>query len=262
MKKQILLIIAMIFVFTISNAQTKALQFNGEDCNGNPVNLFADLDSGKFVILHFFMPNCGGCPPPALLIQEMAKKINAKYPEKVKGYAFPFENSTTCSYSSSWVSSNGLDILYAPMDSGETHVAHYSGFGMPTVVLLGGADHRVIFSTLSFNRADTTVMRDSILRIIDPTSGIFGINNINLNVSIYPNPASENITIDIPKIENTNAIIDIISIEGKQISLIYDGNISGSFHKKQDISNLPCGNYLVRFQLNGEISTQKFIVNH
>jgi hypothetical protein len=77
-----------------------------------PVDLFADLDAGKAVILHFFMPSCGSCPPPAQKIQTMANNINAMHPAMVKGLCFPFQNSTTCAYAASWVSSNNLGTLY------------------------------------------------------------------------------------------------------------------------------------------------------
>ncbi len=90
--------LALMFVITISKAQTP-MQFSGVDCNGASVDMFADLDAGKAVILFFYMPNCGSCPPPAKKIQAMTNNINVMHPDMVKGYAFPFQNSTTCTYS-------------------------------------------------------------------------------------------------------------------------------------------------------------------
>ncbi len=71
MTKTIFLSIALMFVCTISKAQT-VIQLKGVDCNGNSHDLMADLDAGKAVLLHFFMPSCGSCPPPAQKIQKMA----------------------------------------------------------------------------------------------------------------------------------------------------------------------------------------------
>ncbi len=65
MKKSIFLFITLMFVLTISKAQTTAMQVTRTDCNGNNIDIFADLDAGKVIILHFFMPNCGACPPVA-----------------------------------------------------------------------------------------------------------------------------------------------------------------------------------------------------
>ncbi len=114
MKNVYSMLMAALLLITINNAkaQTSAMQFAGVDCNGNAVDLFADLNAGKAVILHFYMPNCGSCPPPAQKIQAMANKINATHPGMVKGYAFPFQNSTTCTYSSSWVTLNRIFLHY------------------------------------------------------------------------------------------------------------------------------------------------------
>ncbi len=260
MKKNFLLTIALMVISMFSIAQT-AVQFNGVDCNSNTVDLFADLDAGKAVVLFYYMPNCGSCPPPAQKIQAMANKINQTYPGKVKGYAFPFQNSTTCSYSSSWVSSNNLSTIFSPMDSGAYQVAYYGGFGMPTVVLLGGMDHRVMFSSLSFSTGDTTMMRDSILALLGST----GINDLSEAISsfeVFPNPADEIISINFDLKIISDVIINVTDISGKQIVLISDEKISGSISKQFDTSTLPNGNYLIRININNEISTKKLTVKH
>lgn len=261
MTKSLFLSIALMFVITISKAQT-AMQFNGVDCNSNPVDLFADLDAGRAVILHFYMPSCGSCPPPAQKIQAMANKINATHPGMVKGYAFPFQNSTTCTYSSSWVSSNNLSTLYAPMDSGATQVAYYGGFGMPTVVLLGGTDHRVMFSTQSFSTSDTTIMRDSILNLLNSSTGIEDLTNTVSSFSIFPNPANDNVSINLDLKETSILLIDVTDITGKQVAIISEEKQNGIVTKQFNTAVLPNGNYFVRVKMNGKITTQKLTINH
>ncbi len=261
MKKSIFLSIALLFVLTISKAQT-AMQFSGMDCNNNAVDLFADLDAGKAVALHFYMPSCGSCPPSAQKIQAMANNINSQFPGMVKGYAFPFQNTTLCSYSSTWVSSNNLSDLYAPMDSGEVQVAHYGGFGMPTIVLLGGSNHRTMFSTQNFATSDTTIMRDSILALFGIVAGM---NDLQTNVSsfeIYPNPATDIVSINISLTESSVLNIDVTDITGKQIAIIANENQIGLISKQFNTSALANGIYLVRLNVNGKISTQKLTVAH
>ena len=263
MKKSIFLSVALMFVMTISKAQTP-MQFSGVNCNGAPVDLFADLDAGKAVILHFFMPSCGSCPPPAQKIQAMANNINAMHPGMVKGYAFPFQNSTSCTYAASWVSSNNLGTLYQPMDSGAAQVAHYGGFGMPTIVLLGGsgANKRVMFSTLSFSTSDTTAMRDSIMALLNSSTGIADLPSAVNAFSVYPNPASDIISINLDLKETSNLIIDVTDITGKQVAIISNEKQSGVVTKQFSTAALPSGNYLVRLQVNGKTATQKLTVNH
>ena len=262
MKKSIFTVIVLMFVLTISKAQNTAMQFTGVDCNGKSVNLFSDLDAGKAVILFYYMPSCGSCPPPAQKIQKMANTINAKYPGMVKGFAFPFQNSTPCSYSSSWVSSNGLSSIYTAMDSGAAQVAYYGGFGMPSVVLVGGKDHKVLFSTLDFSNSDTTVMRDKILALLQGTSGV---NDLPYNVStftVFPNPATDHVSINLELKGTSNIVIDIIDITGKQVAIISSERQSGVFTKQFSTAALPNGNYMVRLQVEGKTASQKLVVNH
>jgi len=259
MKNFLQITIALMFISMISKAQT-AMQINGVDCNNNTVDLFADLDAGKAVVLFYYMPNCGSCPPPAQKIQDMANKINQTYPGKVKGYAFPFQNSTTCAYSSSWVSSNNLSSIFSPMDSGATQVAYYGGFGMPTVVLLGGMDHRVMFSTLSFSSSDTTIMRDSITALLGTT----GLNNMPEGINsfeVFPNPATDNISITVDLDKVSDVLIDITDSNGKQIAIITEEKMKGVVTANYDLTSYPNGNYFIRLHRNSNTLTQRFTIN-
>ncbi|MSQ79510.1 MAG: T9SS type A sorting domain-containing protein [Flavobacteriaceae bacterium] len=260
MTKTIFLSLALMFVCTISKAQT-VMQLKGVDCNGNSHDLMADLDAGKAVILHFFMPSCGSCPPPAQKIQKMAKNILAKYPGMITAYALPFQNSTTCTYTSTWVSSNNLS-LYAPFDSGAAQVANYGGFGMPTVVLLGGKNHRVMFSSMSFSTGDTTEMRDSILALIAGSVGIADPPSFLNSFDVFPNPASDNISIHVDLKESSTILVEVMDIAGMQVAVIMNEKLTGMVNKQFSTALLPSGNYLVRLSANGQVTTQKLSIAH
>lgn len=262
MKKSILLSLALLFIFSISKSQT-AMDFEGKDCNGTYHHLFSDLDSGKAVAIIFYMANCGACPPVAKKIQAMANNINAQCPDMVRAYAFPYVNSTTCAYSASWVTTNNLS-LFMPFDSGAVQVAHYGGFGMPTVVLLGGMDHRTMFSTLSFSTADTTEMRDSIMVLYNEMnpSGIKNLPSVVTSFNVFPNPANNNATINFDLKESSNILIDVTDIAGKQVAIIAEEKQNGVVAKQFSTAALPNGNYFVRLQVNGKSATQKLTVAH
>ena len=258
------LLMAGILIITVNilRAQTYAMPLSGLDCNGNSHNLIADLDAGKAVLLHFFMQSCGSCPPPAQKIQAMANHILATYPGMITAYAMPYNNSTTCSYTSNWVSSNNLS-LYAPYDSGAVQVAHYGGFGMPTVVLLGGLDHRVLFSTQSFTTSDTTKMRDSILVLLDGLAAIATLPNSVSAFNVYPNPASDIISVNVRLKEASNMLIEVTDITGKQVAVIANEKYSTGLPAKQlNTTTFPNGNYLVRLSVNGKTVTQKLNITH
>jgi len=240
----------------VGNSQTTAMNFSGQDCNGNNVDLFADLDAGKAVMLIFYMPNCGSCPPVASKMQTMANNINATHPGLVKAYAFPYQNSTTCTYSSGWVMNNNLP-LFAPMDSGAVQVAYYGGFGMPTVVLLGGNNHDVLFTTQNFTTSDTTTMRDLILT--NMTAGLEQNSIQKLNA--YPNPASDIVTVNFEALQGAEMMMRLTDLSGKTVMTFENEKLSkGSFQKQIDVSKLPVGSYLMKFQMDGKLLTEKIHV--
>lgn len=259
--KKIIYLIALVFIVGISRAQT-AMQFAGLDCNGNSVDLFADLDAGKAVVLFFYMPNCGACPPPAQKIQAMANDINLEHPDFVKGYAFPFNNTTDCAASNNWATTSSVDHFYTVMDSGATMVAYYGGFGMPTAVIVGGLDHRTMFFTMSFSTSDTAIMADSIRALYGELNDISFLPPGVSAFDIYPNPAAALISIDLDLKELANLYIDIADINGKQIAIIMNELQRGIVRKQFLTDALPNGNYLIRVQVNGKHVTKKLNVNH
>lgn len=259
--KKIILFLTLIFTVTISNAQFP-LQISGNDCDGVPHDLFAELDAGKASVLFFFMDNCGACPPPANVIQLMMNNVTDVYPGMVTGYAFSYLNSTTCADVSDWVANYGH--LFAPYDSGEYAVAYYGGFGMPTVVLLGGsgANKRVMFSTLSFVTSDTIIMRDSILALFNSTIGISDLPSSVSLFNVYPNPANNNIAVSINLEERLNVMVDVADISGKQLAIIMDQERQGLVNTQYNIAELPAGNYLIRLRADGKIITRKISIAH
>ncbi|MEO8087153.1 MAG: T9SS type A sorting domain-containing protein [Bacteroidota bacterium] len=261
MKKSIPFLIVLMLSITISKAQT-AMQRTGVDCNGTSVDLYADLDAGKAVVLFFYMPNCGACPPPAQKIQLMANNINSEHPDMVKGYAFPFNNTTNCAGSITWASTSSVDHFFNPMDSGAAMVAYYGGFGMPTVVLLGGLDHRVMFSTLSFSTSDTTIMRDSLIALYSQLNTVQSLPSAVSSFNVFPNPAAEYAFININLKEPTDLFVEVTDVTGKQIVVIVNEKQSGLVRKQFDTKALANGNYFVQLRVGGKSFTQKLNVVH
>lgn len=257
-KKLLFLALISVAYFQSSIAQTVS-QISGPDCNGQNHDLYQELDAGKAVILHFFMPNCGSCVPPAKAIQKMANSLLLKYPGQIRGYAMPFNNSTTFTYASSWVSNNGLPF-YTPYDSGAAQVAKYGGFGMPTIVVLGGkgVNRRVMFFTMSFATSDTSRMRDSIVALLK-TAESQPLSSDNKNqLTIYPNPTSDKLTIGLGEKLNTTQFLTVRDFMGTLVRKLEVGNSSSMF--SIDTSELPVGNYTITLHEMGAVSSKRFTV--
>ena len=159
-KLALLFVITSLFTSQFIAAQTTAMDFNRMDCNGNHHHLFAELDSNHVAILEFFMNNCNSCIVAGNKIKNMKTPLDAEFPNQIHSYSFAYTNSYSCATVADWVSNNGFATV--PMDSGATQVAYYGGFGMPTVVVVGGTNDDVLFSTVGLSTSDTTAMASAI----------------------------------------------------------------------------------------------------
>lgn len=256
----LIIISSTITISTQVHAQ--AMDFQANDCNGNPQHLFADLDAGQAVVLFYFMSNCGTCPPPAQEIQAMANKINQSCPGMVKGYAYSYQNSTTCAYTASWVTSNNLP-LYTPMaGNGAEQVAFYGGFGMPTVVLVGGTNHAILWSTQNFVTADTTAMRDLILNM-NCVAGLNDLNNTQSSLTVYPNPSNDVVTLNFTNENESDFSYTINDLIGNIVVSSNTESIEkGIIERSVNTTSLASGNYLLNISLNGSIETRKISIVH
>ncbi len=253
------ILITFIFALNFVYSQT----FNPNDCNGNSVNIFSDLDAGKAVVLFYYMPNCGTCPPHATSIQTMANNILVTYPGMIKAYSFPISQpETDCIYSASWVVDNNLS-LYIPMINGATSLAFYGEFAMPTIVLLGGTDHSVMhLYDQGFEASDTTLMRSLILDLIDPSQA----NTLKLdeNISsldVYPNPTSELLNITLKLKELSKVSFELIDLAGRSILTQNEIEIKES-EQEINVSEIPNGSYILKISINGIWSNQKVSIKH
>jgi len=82
------------------------------------------------------------------------------------------------------------------------------------------------------------------------------------NVSIYPNPASDNFTIGCSLSQEENIAIDLYSIKGQYIKSILSGPLPQGDNKiNTDIKGLPTGLYFLRITMGGESSVEKVMIN-
>ncbi len=89
------------------------------------------------------------------------------------------------------------------------------------------------------------------------STGISEISKIQA-VKIYPNPTCDYILVNFEVQTACNIVVDIINVNGKQVSLLMDNMVNiGAFNKQFDIGTLAEGNYIVRINANGIVSTQR-----
>ncbi len=94
------------------------------------------------------------------------------------------------------------------------------------------------------------------------TAGIAGANKNIININVYPNPATDYVSVDL-QIENLSQVdVAIYDISGRLVSNQNMGKISGSQKINVNLDNLSSGNYMIRVMFNNEpVSIEKLIVN-
>lgn len=260
--KIITLTLALTSLFTsqITKAQTTAMDFTIVDCNGGgPHNLYSDLDAGNAVIIEFFMNSCGSCITAGQKLEAMKANLLSQYPGKIKSYAFGYTNSYSCTTVKNWVNNNGFTSI--PSDSGAAQVAYYGGMGMPTIVILGGANHAVLGSPyIGFTTSDTTTMANDI-RALFNSVGVKENDQIISDLNVYPNPANTEFKVSTTISVATHLVIDVLDITGRVVLKAVDEHIeAGSYTKTVNTSDLTVGNYVIRINANGSLSHQKLSI--
>ncbi len=91
------------------------------------------------------------------------------------------------------------------------------------------------------------------------------ISNVSFEQSlfVYPNPASDYVLVEYDLKMEGNVSIIVFDLNGKQVLSLMNGTISsGKFSKKFDVKSLADGQYLVKFELNGNSTFKQIKVSH
>lgn len=99
-----------------------------------------------------------------------------------------------------------------------------------------------------------------IFPIIDTTGGINNINNKQIKIQIYPNPATSSTKLIIDKIEEKTQI-SIYDIQGRKINTITYSPVNGKIEEEIELTNLNQGVYFIKIKNSTINKTQKLILN-
>lgn len=86
--------------------------------------------------------------------------------------------------------------------------------------------------------------------------------NILGNLYLYPNPASNQLNLDIYLESSSIVTVDIYDIQGKQIKKVYNNKLNGGLqHIRTDISGINQGLYFVSISADNQLVTRKLLIN-
>jgi hypothetical protein len=90
-------------------------------------------------------------------------------------------------------------------------------------------------------------------------NGINGISNNPFNVSVYPNPFNESISIIANISESSHVKVDIFDVLGQLVGSQDFGNQSGTVEESINVNALSAGIYMVRVSINEQSTLVKLI---
>ncbi len=213
--KKIYTVMSAIVCSIVGQAQTVAMDFTQDDCNGNATHLFGILDQNSVVIIEFFMDNCAPCINAGNQLLPHFNAMQAAYPGHVEWFHFGFTDSYTCETVLNWVAENGFPSK--PFSNGAGMVAYYGGFGMPTIVVVAGVNHEIIYSEVGYSTGDDDLVHAAIddyfasnpLSIEEKKMDGFAFNTTFVS-------SLEQLNVNVPA-QNGQLEIAIYSLDGKLI---------------------------------------------
>jgi len=259
MKTLLKITMSFLFILSINNvkAQTVAQDFTMTSCAGPSYNLFSHLDQEEVVIIEFFMLNCGSCITAGNKINSLYNTLNQQYPGRVQFLQMGYTNSYTCNDLTTWGASHGYNSVM--FDSGAAQVAYYGGFGMPTIAVLAGSQHQVLFKRVGFLSNDTTLMGTAARGFLNTTTGLNTIDP-NLKLNVYPNPVQAELNIEISSDLN-DVSFSVIDIAGKKMQIDSPIKINEG-HFRLNTSGLQNGLYILQMvSQEGKTTSSRFTVS-
>ena len=259
--KRIILLICIAGSITFSSAQVStAMDFTLTDCNATTHNLYEDyLDNEEVVIMEFFM-TCASCATVGQKLDPMYMDLTTEFPGMVNFFAIAYNNTYSCATINSWRNTNTPNAV--ALDSGAVQVSYYGGMGMPTVVVVGGSSHQVIYNSQYDGASGDTAAIHTAITNFFATAGIESITS-NIKFSSYPNPATTVLNLELNVTETAQTQIEMIDMTGKVVREISNSELTSGTHKFQvETSDLPNGIYFVRINSNGKSAQYKVSVTH
>jgi hypothetical protein len=185
-----------------AGAQTTATNFIANDCNGQPHNLFTQLDSGKVAVLIWVMP-CVSCVGPAKNAYSVVQSFAATHPGKVVYYMMDDYADTDCGDLNTWAAANSVTPT-ATFSDASISMSAYGTAGMPKVVVAGGPGHTVFFNKNNNLAGNSTEIQAAINTAFSAIASASTVAPGVQAASVYPNPAAGNVTVNYEIITETD----------------------------------------------------------
>ena len=213
--------------FTGLQAQTTALDFTANDCDGMSHSLFTEIEAGDVVLLELVMMGCQPCITAGNSLKNNVLP-NVSDANRVKLYSIGFTNSINCTQMNDWKSTNGFThTVFAGMSAQTTY---YGGMGMPSLVVVGGSDHTVFYNEQGHSDSDNPTIISVINSALAEANGV--AESAARTITLGPNPTTG--------LLNLNATYTSARVVDAQGRTVMNMAVVGT---SIDVSTLAAGHY-------------------
>ncbi len=239
---------------SFAQAPTAAVDFTVTDCSNVEHHLYPLLDKGDVVIMEFVM----GCTPCVLgraALGSMQSQFEAVTPGRVHLFTFGSSSGADCNYMQTWMDDNMFSGMVCAGD--DSLIAHYGAKdGMPTICVVSGPLHNVIYWKKGFSKKDTTAIENAILSALTELS--VSSESPTSQLQIFPNPASGAVKIASATGAEGEALVSIYNELGTLVKTI--NYAIGATPSVIDNSDLSAGSYLFKVTFNGTTETHRVVI--
>lgn len=212
-------------------AQTTALDFTANDCNGISHSLFSELEAGNAVIIELVMM---GCQPCVTASESITANVipNVSDASRVKFYSIGFTNNITCTQMNDWKNTNAFTHTVLAGMSAQT--THYGGMGMPTIAVVGGGStHGVYYSEQGHASSQNPTILAAVEAALAASVGVPEVSAPRVVVS--PNPTTDVLTISGGNWTNAR----VLDLQGREVLN------ARTVNSKLDVTDLVAGAYVL-----------------
>ncbi len=234
-----------------SNAQ--ATDFAQYDCDGQYHSLFEELDSGKIVVMEFVM-DCQLCVDAGVALEALFTEFHQQYPGILRVYQFAYSPLLDCIDMKMFRDTNSFQSEV--FEENSHLMAHYGGFGMPTIGVAAGSNHQDIYSSVGFIASDTaqlgTVLRNYMTTI--------SVNELNPDKFISANYNSTLQELNVISNSNNETVLELFNSAGSKVMTTTMKNILGE-ETSISLNNFSPGLYFAHFNSSKRTSIIQFLIS-
>ncbi|HET9136497.1 MAG TPA: T9SS type A sorting domain-containing protein [Candidatus Kapabacteria bacterium] len=237
-----------------------ATDFTVTDCDGTEHHLFTELDNNHVVVMEFVM-GCLPCVQGRSAINKVAQGYALSNPGQLQTYTFGFSSNVDCSSIQSWMTDNNFTgTTFAGND--DINTSYGAAGGMPTIVVVGGTNHKVLYWKKGFANKDTTAIKAAISQVLGSQASVASSND-NESLKVNPNPAASKATLTIDCLKSDSREIGLYNSAGILLLSIYTGNLTEGTHAI-DFSTeaIVSGMYYIRVTTAGKTTVLPLTIVH